>query len=115
MHLGLHMLYLQLLLSGLLSALMPDIPILMPLLVAACIFSPLILSLVETERDSDSPDRRNGSNPPGNAPSPPPRPVCGDAHAVKIDRVELAPSVNVDLAQTDPAQADPSPGGAKTA
>ncbi len=83
---------------------MPDIPILMPLLVAACIFSPLILSLVETNCTSDSRDHRNGSNPPGTAPSPPPLPVCGDGHAVRIDRIELTPSVDI-----GPAQADPCP------
>ena len=83
---------------------MPDIPILMPLLVAACIFSPLILSLVETERNS--PDRRDDSNPPGNTPSPPPRPVHGDSHAVKIDQVELAPSIDVAPAQADSASLD---------
>jgi hypothetical protein len=75
---------------------MPDIPILVPLLVASCIFCPLLLSLVETERDSDSHDRRDGNTPPGSAPSPPPLPVGGDSRAVKIDRVQVAPSVNVD-------------------
>lgn len=80
---------------------MPDIPILVPLLVACCLFSPLLLSLIETNRANDSSSQDDGTNPPGGAPSPPPLPVRGDSHTVKIDRVELAPSLDVDTANTN--------------
>lgn len=87
-----------------LFALMPDIPILMPLLVACCLFSPLLLSLLEVNRASDAsgPDADDGPST-GGVPSPPPVPVQGDACAVKVDHIELVPAGHAGAPETQTA------------
>ncbi|PEN14228.1 hypothetical protein CRI94_04095 [Longibacter salinarum] len=73
-----------------LSLRLMDIPILVPLLVAGCIFGPLFLSLREV-RDSSGPSPGGGASP---KPSPDsPTPLWGDAHTVDIDAIDIQPTV----------------------